>query len=377
MPGIYLRQGQSFVAMREVPYEAEDVLQELVAEHPEVLVGDDASDNGGQRWLLIERESPISEEEGAAGRWSADHLFIDQDGVPTVVETKRSSDPRARREVVAQMLDYAANGVVSWRAKELRSRFEARCAKGRLDTAEVFAASMGERDPEAFWAQVHTNLAARRLRLVFVADAIPPELERIVDFLNEQMEVTEVLAIEVKQFVDDAGHHQTIVPRVLGQTQAARQVKGQAPGREWSSESIVSELTSRRGPAEAAVARRVLDWADRRGDLTLWFGKGRRDGSLLPGFSGERRLFPFALYTDGRVEVHFQYMARRPPFDDERLREQFRQRLNAIDGISISADMLTLRPSIPLSVLASGRALDDFLAAVDWAFEQPLETNTA
>jgi hypothetical protein len=38
-------------------------------------------------------------------RWSLDHLFIDGDGVPTLVRVKRTSDPRARREVVAQMLE--------------------------------------------------------------------------------------------------------------------------------------------------------------------------------------------------------------------------------------------------------------------------------
>src|SRR4051794_12230288 len=42
---------------------------------------------------------------GGSSRWSLDHLFVDQEGVPTLVEVKRSSDTRARREVVAQMLD--------------------------------------------------------------------------------------------------------------------------------------------------------------------------------------------------------------------------------------------------------------------------------
>jgi hypothetical protein len=42
--------------------------------------------------------------------WSLDHLVVDQDAVPTFVEVKRASDTPARREVVAQMLDYAANG---------------------------------------------------------------------------------------------------------------------------------------------------------------------------------------------------------------------------------------------------------------------------
>jgi hypothetical protein len=132
-----------------------------------------------------------------------------------------------------------------------------------VNAAKVFAVATGERDAETFWAQVHTSLAARRLRLVFVADAIPPELERIVDFLNEQMEVTEVLAIEVKQFVDEAGAHQTIVPRVLGQTQAARQAKGQVPRRDWTRESVLAELEVKRGTAERAVATRTFDWAAR------------------------------------------------------------------------------------------------------------------
>jgi len=40
-----------------------------------------------------------------------DHLLLDQDGIPTFVECKRASDTRIRREVVAQMLDYAATAL--------------------------------------------------------------------------------------------------------------------------------------------------------------------------------------------------------------------------------------------------------------------------
>ena len=49
--------------------------------------------------------------------------------MPTLVEVKRSDDTRIRREVVGQMLDYAANGVVYWPAERLRADFESRCAK--------------------------------------------------------------------------------------------------------------------------------------------------------------------------------------------------------------------------------------------------------
>jgi hypothetical protein len=44
--------------------------------------------------------------------------------VPTLIEVKRQSDTRLRREVVGQMLDYAANAVVYWRIDQLRAEFE-------------------------------------------------------------------------------------------------------------------------------------------------------------------------------------------------------------------------------------------------------------
>ena len=91
----------------------------------------------------------------------------------------------------------------------------------------------------------------------------------------------------------------------------------------------------------------------------------------------ERRLLPFALYTYGRVEIQFQYLARQPPFDDEQLREEFRQRLNAVEGIAIPTGMLTVRPSIPLAALVPPDALAKFLAVIEWAFDQRTPSTTA
>ena len=84
---------------------------------------------------------------------------------------------------------------------------------------------MEDSDPDAFWELVRTNLAAGKLRLVIVADEIPSELARIVKFLNEQMATTEVIALEVKQYVEEGGQRQTLVPRIVGRTQAARDAK--------------------------------------------------------------------------------------------------------------------------------------------------------
>jgi hypothetical protein len=72
---------------------------------------------------LVRREKAVPADENGGGRWSLDHLFLDQDGVPTLVEVKRQTDTRIRREVVGQMLDYAAN-CVYWRVEGLQADFE-------------------------------------------------------------------------------------------------------------------------------------------------------------------------------------------------------------------------------------------------------------
>ncbi len=92
--------------MKEEPYDSEDLLQALLADYPDLLAGDQIDDNDPRRWLLVRRELGVPDREDGADRWSVDHLFLDQDGVPTLVEVKRSSDTRIRREVVGQLLDY-------------------------------------------------------------------------------------------------------------------------------------------------------------------------------------------------------------------------------------------------------------------------------
>src|SRR4051794_13829030 len=197
--GIYVIQGdEQLVEMMEEPYDSEDLLQMLLAKYPSLLAGDQMGAMTPRRWLLVGREASLPSEQDGAGRWSLDHLFLDQEAVPTLVEVKRSDDTRIRREVVGQMLDYAANGVVYWPAERLRSEFESRCAKDGDDADEVFRVSLGDEvDPERFWDEVEQNLRSGRVRLIFVSDLIPPELRRVIEFLNERMSPTEVLGVEI------------------------------------------------------------------------------------------------------------------------------------------------------------------------------------
>jgi len=271
--GIFLLSGEKLVEMREQAYDSEDLLQRWLAKYPNLLAGGDQLAGTLRRWLLVKREAGIPDRETSGGRWSLDHLFIDQEAVPTLVEVKRSDDTRIRREVVGQMLDYAANGVVYWPAERLRADFEARCATEGKDAEEVFRESLGDLELERFWDEVEQNLRSGRIRLVFVSDVIPPELRRVIEFLNERMSPTEVVGVEIKQYVGH-GNLTTLVPRVVGQTEQARTQKiggSRSPSVEigWDYYQarlqpdrfgLVRDLFER---IEKEVKERHLDWVPR------------------------------------------------------------------------------------------------------------------
>jgi hypothetical protein len=369
---IYLiQENGQFVEMNEQEYDSESILQGLLAKYPHQLAGEQIDSTEPRRWLLVSREVPLPGEEDGAGRWSVDHLFLDQDAVPTIVEVKRSKDTRIRREVVGQMLDYAANAVVYWPVERLRAQFEATCQEQGQELDQVLLEFLGsEVAPEDFWQRMKTNLQAGKIRLLFVADKIPTELQRVVEFLNEQMDPAEVLALEVKQYMGQGV--KTLVPRIIGQTAAAIEKKdgGSREKKKWDEVSFFQDLELRRGFEDAQVARRILEWANDEA-LRIWWGEGKKDGSFFPMFDykGENH-FLISVWTYGRIEIQFQWMKTKPPFDQDSKRQELLNRFNEIPGVSIPTDAITRRPSIPLSTLKDEPVFKQFLGILDYIIEE-------
>jgi hypothetical protein len=278
--GIFLEIDGDLHLLEEQPYEREDILQAALERHPQVIAGVTTAEGRQVELALVKREIGIPSREGGGQVWSLDHLFVDAEGVPVLVEVKRSSDTRIRREVVGQMLDYAANGPKYWPMAELRSAFEARLdAEGR-DAEAWLSEHLGVEDMVDFWQRVETNLRAGRLRLVFVADRLPTELVRIIEFLNEQMQATEVLGVELRQF-RGSGPHRAFVPSVVGRTTRALDAKTPAgsAGR-WDRASFLEAARERRSPDEVALIERLFEHLQRRGGFPRW------GGGVTPGMSG-------------------------------------------------------------------------------------------
>ena len=357
-----LQKDGSLIEMGPRDYDSEDILQELLAKYPNLLAGEQIDELNPRRWILVSREISIPDDTDAEGRWSLDHLFLDQDGVPTLVEVKRSTDTRIRREVVGQMLDYAANAASYWDVDKIMSHYEANCERSGLDPKQNWIERLQlEENYDDYWGKVSQNLETGRLRMLFVADEIPFELKRVVEFLNEQMKPAEVLALEIKQYVSE--NHKTLIPRVFGQSSKTQTMKssGRSVKRQWDEPTFLSEMSNRQGSEALRTTKLIFDWAKSR-DLNVWFGSGGLTGSYLPTLDLKGKWFSFfALLTNGNIELQFQVLKNRPIYGELEKRKRLYDELGKIPGISLPTDGYNRCPKIPLSVLYREESLNLFL----------------
>jgi len=368
-PNIYLvDESRGLVEMREQPYDSEAVLQRLLADYPALLAGEQSGANGApQRWALIRREAAVPEQRDGHGRWALDHLFVDTAGVPTLVEVKRSSDTRLRREVIGQMLDYAAHAVTSWTEASVRADFEATCEASGIEPDIAICDLMGDGDADVdlFWVRVRRNLEAGRIRMVFVADDIPREVRRVVEFLNEQMSPAEVLAIEVKQFIDPIHGFQTLVPRPVGQS-VRSQAKKVDPdvwrARQWDRDTVLGAIEERQGTNAREIASRLIRWAQSEG-LREGFIGGPNKGAMYFELAARpdpvRFLF---VHSTGGLGVAFDRLKQAEPFTSDDARKEIAMMLERIEGVRIKN--IAGGPQVPLALLGTEEALERFVEVV-------------
>jgi hypothetical protein len=313
----------ALIPMEESDYVAETHLQKLLADYPDLLPGDQLTPDDPRRWLPVAREMGVPGDTGETGRWSLDHLFLDQDGIPTFVECKRSADTRARREVVAQMLDYAANGIEYWGPDRLRqAAAETAQNRGRDLDDEILALLGAEPEGEdaieqvnAYWEGVEANLREGRVRLLFVADQTSRELRRLVEFLNAKMADVEVAAVEIKQYLGKDGHR-AVVPRAIGVTERARLTKRTRSRRHTNREEFFARCPSESRP----FFEEMIELAEKAGHAVRWGRQGFSVRVELPE-SGILSSFAYG-WPSGRFDVYFAQLGMMPEDERRDLRDQ-------------------------------------------------------
>ena len=329
--------------------EAKD-LHDLIEGNLDLIPGDQIDPVDPRRWLLVRREMPVPDPNSGSVRWSIDFLLADQDAVPTFIECKRFTDTRARREIVGQMLEYAANGSHYWTREDIQDLAE-ETAKGRRQTVEEALRDLlatEEPDVDTFFDQVEENLRTGRVRLVFALEDSPFELRSIVDYLNGQMERSEVLLVEIRQF--ESKGHRVVVPMLFGYTEEARRIKRTAneerPSRRaWNRDSFLAEARLRLTDEGFDAVQRVLLAAEDAGYDVAW-GTGIQNGSFSPKDRSQCPKSLISVYTDGRMRLNFKWL----DTSDAALDMRDRLALFAAErlGLALPADHLERYPEVAI-----------------------------
>lgn len=187
----------------------------------------------------------------------------------------------------------------------------------------------------------------------------------------------EVLRAEGLTF--DASNHADSAQRVSAEQFAER--LGLEPGEPLEglsvpegdddrAEKFLAQLEDHNSPSvQHGVLTLMRSWIQRGGELDYGWGGTTSCVFLVPEkLAGARRVRPIAIYPDISVEVGFQHLVVRPPFDDIAVREEFRERLNRAPGVEISASRLNSRPPIPIEMLGDEFARQEIDNALAWFF---------
>ena len=341
-------------------------LQRLLELNLDLLPGDQIDPDEPRRWLLVKREMPVIDPSTGATRWSIDFFLCDQFGVPTLVECKRCEDSRSRREVVGQMLEYAANGHHYWSASEMRSYAEtSHGGASELSAALARICEPVGQDAESFFNLVERNLRESKLRLIFFLEESPLELRSVVDFLNKQLKDTEVLLVEARQYEQGLGR--VVVPWLFGFTEEARVAKRESraetvgSSKDRGMEAFWKALSGsvRDNESLLAIQNLVDDARDTSGCVVSWIVSCIFQ---FPSSLPKRGLF--GIRRSGALEPYFAYWnpVRYKDVSETQsaVRKKFASRLEEITGKKFSEKQQEGYPQISL--------VDGYLISTNWHF---------
>ena len=349
---VLIRHGGSSWHLPEVrAYGNEAHLEEILAEKPQILPG-----VGAGAAVVHQLQVP--------GTGPADLVAVDPFGAITVCECKLASNPEIRRTVVGQVFAYASG---LWRLSY--EQFDSAWRSRSEDHASLFVSVWSDENgdvEEEFRSVVAQNLADGNFRLILAVDSITSELRRIVEYLNAHTRTgTAVIALELG-YGQESGV-EVLIPRVYGVELAAN--KGGpsgTPPRLTIEEFRRALVESNEGPIVDGVEE-LMKWCEDSGGFVS-FGSS---SCLLnwPQANGPT-VTPIVIYPRKSIEIQFQTLKDRSPFDDVGLREQLREHMNAMPGVNLPASHLRLRPSFPIRLVGDDEARHRLIEALEWFVHQ-------
>ncbi len=376
------------VTLQRRPFQRDDIdegwLQGLLHEHPGLLAVEEIEPDYAP---LIPIGREVSTESGPI-----DNLFINPSGLLTIVEAKLWKNPDARREVVAQILDYAEQ-VSRWSYEDLNRR--ARASTGRALWEHIVASTDPDArlDEDEFSDAVSRNLRRGRFLLLIVGDGIKESVEQLTEYVHRSPSLRFHLAlVEMRVYDMPNGGGLLVVPAIVARTQeivravvelrdAGTPVDVSAPEPETNGERRVGARTKIDdeaffGSIHAALGTRgvqateaFLDAAARRGLIISAQTATRMVKVRDPGGSG--KLFTlFGIHKGGTLLVGWlagQTTEAGIAFEGSPAQTYLRS-VSDLFGVTLVADKVSVAPEFwrkkPTVVQAHAR-IDEFFRELD------------
>jgi hypothetical protein len=139
--------------------------------------------------------------------------------------------------------------------------------------------------------------------------------------------------------------------------------------RRWDEPSFFEALEEARNAEESAAARKLFEWASRRGLFFRW-GTGTKTGSCIAAFGDKYGPSVLTMWTSGTVKIPLVAITRLPPFTSEERRRKLRTSLNVVDGIYLAAAEVTTDRGVLLSEFVNEANLERFIDTMDWVMNE-------
>jgi hypothetical protein len=315
-------------ALERVPFDSakhkEDFIQGLIHQFPNVL--------------------PVRELEPAFGslvpvcrelrtqRGRVDNLFVTETGNLAIAECKLWRNPEARRQVVAQVMDYA-QAMARWSYAELE---EAICARSNDEKGRLYSlvSEDSELDEQEFIDAVTRNLRLGRILVLIVGDGIREGVETLARSLQMHAGFHFSLGIvEMALFKLPSGSF-LVQPRILARTvniergivrfadgQLTIDSVPQETARTIGEERMREELQEAAPKAAAALERfeeigkklGVFVEAASKSLVVRWRGADDADynlAGLTPEGKLKTKMVNYRPSTIGRIDLAHEYLAK-------------------------------------------------------------------
>jgi len=206
MAKILLIDGDNIKVIDKVKFAEEGKLQDYLEKYPTLIPLADIVE-GASDLLCIGREV-------GAGPGAIDLLFIDKDGLLTIVETKLAKNPEARRTVIGQIIEYASY-ISQWTADkvyEVANDY----LKSNLDEV-IQEISEGEPLGSDYRSNIEQNLKSGKIRLIIAVDELNDPLRATITFLNSHSNF-DILLLQVSSF-EESKTRKVLMPSLFGYSQ--------------------------------------------------------------------------------------------------------------------------------------------------------------